>query len=75
MTRIRRRRQEFLPGVRVQGGGPARKASSIGAAIAIALSRAYELAIGEHVAVLEYEDEIGRAVRTEFGATWHEGAP
>lgn len=46
---------------------------SAGAGAAIALVRALDRAVGEHVAVLEYGEVIGRAVRTEQGATWIEG--
>lgn len=46
---------------------------SAGAGTAIALVRALDRAVGEHVPVLEYGEVIGRAVRTEHGAVWIEG--
>lgn len=46
---------------------------SAGAGVARALQLAFERAVGEHVAVLEYGEVIGRAVRTEHGAVWIEG--
>lgn len=46
---------------------------SRGAGVAIALTTAFNRAVGEHVAVLEYGEVIGRAVRTEHGAVWIDG--
>jgi hypothetical protein len=69
-VKIKRRRQEIHTGLAVKGGGADKKVISIGAGIAIALTRAHTLPVGEYVAVLEYGEEIGRAVSTEEGASW-----
>lgn len=68
--KIGRRKQELHTGITVRGGGPDKASPSLGAAIAFALSRAMRLPRGEFVVVLEYEDVIGRAIRTEHGAAW-----
>lgn len=72
--KIQRRKQaEIQTGLTVEGGGPQKKVPTVGAGVAIALSRALDLKPGEHVVVLEYGEVIGRAVRTETAAVWLEG--
>lgn len=68
--KIKRTKQETHTGIEVEG----KKVPSLGAGVAIALTTAFNKAVGEHVAVLEYGEVIGRAVRTEHGAVWIDGA-
>lgn len=68
--KIRRRKQEIHTDLVVKGGGADKKVPSIGAGIAVALTRVLDLDPGATVAVLEYGEEVGRAVRTEVGAVY-----
>lgn len=67
--KIARRKQETRTGIEVEG----KAMPSIGAAVARAMQLALDRAPGDHVAVLEYGEVIGRAVRAEAAAVYVPG--
>lgn len=74
MTKVKRRRQEFIAGLVVKGGGPDKPVTSVGAGIALALDRASRLEEGARVLLTEYGETLGAAIRGEAATVWHGAA-
>lgn len=63
------RRRESVPDTEIRTSDrPDKLWPTLGAAIAAALTAALDLPIGEAIAITEFGDIVGRAVRTEEGA-------
>lgn len=72
--KIRRRKFEEHTGLVVSGGDkPDKKVPSVSAGIALAMDRASRAAEGTKVAVLEYGEQLGFALRRECDTIYVKG--
>lgn len=66
----KKRVSETHPSLLVSGGGPDKKVVSVGAGAALALDRAHKSPVGTIIALVEWGETIGTAVRLETHAEW-----